>query len=111
MKSGGFLLMKVTLLKHIIHSLKKPNFSTLGSIIEFSNQGPIITFEPDVSIRVLLGFNKTTMYEKNNLSQNPVDILSFDNIFLQCDIVQRMIFKGKKSGVILIFTMDNDPGY
>ena len=32
----------------------KPNFSTLGSIIEISIQGPVITFVPDDSIRDLL---------------------------------------------------------
>ena len=31
----------------------KPNFSTLGSIIEISTQGPTITFVPDDSIRDL----------------------------------------------------------
>ena len=62
--------------------LIKPNFSTLGSIIEISTQGPIITFVPDDSIRDLLGFKKTTIYEEYNFSPNPVEILSFDNIFL-----------------------------
>ena len=52
-----------------------------------------------------------TLYGKYNLSPNPVDILSFDNVFLKCDIAQGMIFKGKRSGVIHIFTMDVDPGY
>ena len=51
----------------------KPNFSTLGSIITVSTQGPIITFVPEDSTRELLGFNKTTIYEKCNLSPNPVD--------------------------------------
>ena len=59
----------------------KPNFSTLGSIIEISTQGAVITFVPDDSIRDLLGFNKTTIYEECNFSPNSVDILSFDNIF------------------------------
>ena len=89
----------------------KPNFSTLGSIIEISTQGPVITFVPDDSIRNLLGFNKTTIFEEYNLSPNPVDILSFDNIFLECNIAQGMIFKGKRSGIIHNFTMDVDPGY
>ena len=89
----------------------KPNFSTLGSIIEISTQGPVITFIPDDSIRDLLGFNKTTIYEEYNLSPNPADILSFDNIFLECNIAQGMIFKGKRSGIIHKFTMDVDPGY
>ena len=89
----------------------KPNFSTHGSIIERSSQGPVITFVPDDSKRDLLGFNKTTIYEEYNLSQNLVDILSFDNFFIECNIVQGIIFKGKRSGVIHKFTMDIDPGY
>ena len=59
----------------------KPNFSTLVSIIEISTPGPVITFVPDDSIRYLLGFHKTTIFEEYKLSQNPVDILSIDNIF------------------------------
>ena len=89
----------------------KPNFSTLGSLIEISTEGSVITFVPDDSLRDLLGFNKTIIYEEYNLSPNPVDILSFDNIFLECDIAQGMIFKGKISGKVHKFRMDVDPGY
>ena len=89
----------------------KPNFSTLGSIIEISSHGPIITFVPDDSIGDLLGFNKTTIFEEYNLSPNLVDILSFDNIFMETDIAKGMIFKGKRTGIIYNFTMDVDPGY
>ena len=89
----------------------KPNFSTLGSIIETSAQGLVITFVPDDSIGDLLGINKTTIFEEYSLSHNPVDILSFDNIFIETDIAEELIFKGKKSGIIHNFTMDIDPGY
>ena len=89
----------------------KPNFSTLGSIIEVSTQGPVITFAPGDSIGDFLGFNKTTIFEEYNLSPNPVDILSFDKIFIECNIAQGMIFRGKRSGIIHNFTMDVDPGY
>ena len=89
----------------------KPNFSTLGSIIEISTQGPIITFTPDDSIGNFLGFDKTSIYEEYNLSPKPVDILSFDNIFIETDIAKGMIFKGKRTGIIMNFTMDVDPGY
>ena len=89
----------------------KPIFSTLGSIIEKSPQGPIISFMFDDSVRDLLGFNARTLYEEYTLSNNPVDILSFDNIFIECNIAQGMIFKGKRSGIIHNFTMDVDPGY
>ena len=59
----------------------------------------------------LLGFNETTLYEEYNLSPNPVDFLSFDNISLECDIAEGMIFKSKRSGIILNWTMTVDPGY
>ena len=89
----------------------RPNFSTLRSIIELSTQAPVIPFVPDDSIRDLLGFNKTTIFEEYNLSPNPVDILSFDNNFIECKIARGVIFLGKRSGIIHNFTMDVDPGY
>ena len=89
----------------------KPNFSTLGSIIEISPQVPIISFMFDDSIRDLLVFNARILYEEYTLSNNPVDILSFHNIFIECDFAQGMIFKGKRSTIIHNFTMKVDPGY
>ena len=89
----------------------KPNFSTLGSIIEISTQGPVITFVPDDSIRDLLGFNKTATFEEYNLSPHPVDIISFDNIFIETDIAKGMIFRGKRSGIIHNWSMNVNPGY
>ena len=59
----------------------------------------------------LLRFDSVKIYEKYKLSRNPVDISSFDNIFLECDIAQGMIFKGKRSGKIHSFTLDVDLGY
>ena len=89
----------------------KPNVSTLGSIIERSTQGPKVSFEYDDSIRDLLRFNKTTKYEEDNLSPNPVDILSFDNNLLECNIAHGKISRGKRSGVIPNLTKDVDRGY
>ena len=65
----------------------------------------------DDSIKDLLGFNARTLYEEYTPSDHPVDLLSFDNIFLECNIAQGMIFKGKRTGIIHNFTMDVDPGY
>ena len=89
----------------------KPNFSRLGSIIEIKPQGAIIGLLYDDSIRSLLGFHGTILYKETNSSPIRVDILSIDNIFLECDIATGMIFKSKKSGKIRNFTMDVDPGY
>ena len=46
----------------------KPNFSTLGSIIEISPQGLIIGFVYDDSLRSLLGFIETFLYKEYNLT-------------------------------------------
>ena len=89
----------------------KPNFSTLGSIIKISPQGPIIRFMFDDSIKDHLGFHAITLYEEYILSTSYADILSFDNIFLECDNAQRKIFKGRKSNIIHNWTMTLDPGY
>ena len=62
-------------------------------------------------IRDLLRFNAITLSEENILSPKPVDILSIDKIFLETDIAQGVIFKGKRSGLIHSIAMDVDPGY
>ena len=89
----------------------KANFSTLGSIIEITDPEAAISFKSDNSFGSLLGYNKRIINEEYNLSDNPVDILSFDNIFIECDIARGMIFNGKQTGIIHNFTMDVDPGY
>ena len=89
----------------------KPNFSTVGSIVEILTPGPQNSFVFDDSIGILLGFNEILRWGKYNLSDITVDILSFDNIFIDCNIVQEMIFKEKRSGIVHNFTMDVDPGY
>ena len=90
----------------------KPNFSTFGSINEISDGiGRQIDFYPDDSIRDLLGFKPKTLNKEFNLSDHPVDNLSFDDIFLECIIAQCMIFKAKRNGLFHKFTMDVDLGY
>ena len=89
----------------------KPNCSTLGGIIEISKQGPLIRFQLDDCLGNLLGFNAVRLYGEYNLSPNSVDILSFDSSLFQCDIAQRMVFRGKRRRIFHNFTMDVDPGY
>ena len=83
----------------------------MGSIIEITNPKFLIDFTYDNTNRDLLGFNVVVLEAEYSLSNNPVDILSFDNIFFECDIAQGMIFKGRRSTVIHNFTMDVDFGY
>ena len=89
----------------------KARFSTLGSFIEISPQGPTINFVFDDSIRNLLGVYETILYKEYNLRPNPVDILPFDNIFLEGDIANGMIYKQERSGINHIWTMSVNPGY
>ena len=89
----------------------KPNFSTLGSIIEISPQGPIISFVFEDSIRNLLGFHETILNNDYNLSPNHVDILSFDNFFPERDIAEGMIYKQIRSGIIHTWNIAGNPGY
>ena len=89
----------------------KPTFSTLGSIVQISPQGPIISFVFDDSNRNLLGFHETILNKAYILSPNPVDILSFDNILLETNIAQGIIYKRKRSGIFHNWTMTVDPGY
>ena len=51
------------------------------------------------------------MHDEYNLSDIPVDILSFDSFFIETDSVQGKIIRGKRSGIFQQFSTDVDPGY
>ena len=63
----------------------KPSLLTPGYFDEFSSNitGSQIAFTSDDSIKDLLGFKPSIIHEEYNLSDNPVDILSFDNFSLK----------------------------
>ena len=89
----------------------KQNFSTLGSIVEKLSPGSMISFVFDDSVGILLGFNEILMWAKYILSNNPVDILSFDIIFIETNISRALIFKGEQTVSTNSSTMDVNPGY
>ena len=62
------------------------------------------------SLRDLLGFIPETGCETYNLSPHTVDFSSFDNISIETDIAQEMIFRGKRTGIIRIYTKNVSPG-
>ena len=65
----------------------------------------------DDSIGNLLGFRETMLFKSFNLSDNPVDVLSFDNIFPECDFARGMLFRGKRSNIFHNWTRTVNPGY
>ena len=79
-------------MKKISKQGPKISFTGDEAVVEIvEEERPIISFLPEDIIGDILGFNASTIYEEYNLSPNPVDILLFDNIFLECDIAQCMI--------------------
>ena len=89
--------------------LIKPNFDNLHSIIEIDN-GWEVDLTQDKTIREVLGFKSKIINKEINNSDYPVNIISFDNIFIEADIALGMLINGKRSGIIHNFTMDVDPG-
>ena len=59
-----------------------PNYSNNQSIIEIAD-GWEIDFTQNKTIRDVLGLTKRKISEEINFSENPVEIISFDNILLQ----------------------------
>ena len=70
-----------------------------------------IFFSPKDNKGHLFRFKPVGLDDKINLSENPFDIISVDTIFLETDIAQGTIFKGKRLGKIHKFTVDSDTGY
>ena len=72
-----------------------PNFSTLGTFIEIKANfiGSRISFLHDDRRREFLRFDSVVIYEQYILSPNPVEILSFDNMFMETNIAQGMTFQ------------------
>ena len=103
----------VILQKKLCLFVIKWNFWTLVGIIEMKPKfiGTQIGFIIDPCIRDHLGFYSNVKYERNNSSDHPVDISSFEDIFLDCDIAHGMILKGKLSGKNRNFTKYVDLGY
>ena len=67
MKLEGLLLKKDNSPKLITHLQQKPNFCSLGSVIETSRQKRLISFTPEDSIRDLLGFDAETVLETKHI--------------------------------------------
>jgi hypothetical protein len=88
-----------------------PNFNTQKSIIQINEEYTAIDFNTWNSIGKVLGFLPRVIMQPFNESDNKVNIISFDNIFIHCDIAQGMILNGKRSTIIHGFSFDVSPGF
>ena len=82
------MLQKVQLSIFVV----KPNFDNLRSNIEIAD-GWEIDFTQNNTIREVLGFKSKRISNEINHSDYPVDIISFDNIFIETDIALGMIIQ------------------
>ena len=62
-------------------------------------------------MRNLLGLHETVLFKEYNISPNPVDKISFDNFFIETGIAKRMLFKGKRTGIIHKFSLNANSVY
>ena len=89
----------------------KASSSTLGS--KFKNTPPRgwqISFVQNDTWRDLSGSEPNALHEEHDLSDNPVHILSLENIFLENDIATEMIFPTKRTGVNQSYSIEVHPG-
>ena len=71
-----------------------PKFSTLGSIVKITPRRRWKNkFVQDDTSRELLGFQTLVIHEEVNLSHNPVEMMSFDEIFLETEFAQGRLSK------------------
>ena len=74
----------------------KPIFSIIGSIITIApGIRWQISFVQEYTLRKFLGFKPFVMHKEFKLSQNLVDVLSFNNMAFETDIAQATIFQGE----------------
>lgn len=66
-------------------------------------QGWKVYFNQTNSLRKLLGFSKSDIIEKTSFSDELVDIVPIQRIYLHCDIVKGSLYEGKQSDILFSF--------
>ncbi len=87
------------------------NTSTLKSIIDITNADYTIDFTIANTIRSILGFDSIIIAEGHNVSENIVNIIDFNSIFVNCDCISESYVNGISSPVIYSFGPKVSPGY
>src|SRR6267154_1556845 len=87
------------------------NTSTLKSNIYISEAGYQVDFIIDNSIRSILGFNPMILSQGFHKSDNIVNIIDFNSIFVNCDCINGSYVNGMSSPVIYSFGPKVSPGY
>jgi hypothetical protein len=86
------------------------NPSTLKSIMEIAPRYKV-DFKPYNSLRSVLGFNNKVYHAGYNKSENIVNILTGNSIFVEVDIISGSYVNGKLNPIIYLFSPNVSPGY
>lgn len=89
----------------------QPNVSKLTSIVNITNPTYQVDFRPANTIGSLLGFNSSILSPGYNESQNIVNIMSVNSIFVNADIISGSFVNNNPSPVIYSFFPNVPPGY
>ena len=87
------------------------NPSTLKSIIDITNDTYKIDFTISNSLRSILGFDSVMLSKGRNVSDNIVNIIDFNSIFVNCDCIRESYKNGFPLPVIYSFGPKVSPGY
>ena len=101
---------QLKLKKHLVNIKLTSNTSTLKSIMEISGNFKVDFREPE-SINRILGFKEKVYHAGYNESENNVNILSVNSIFVELNIINGSYVKGKRKAIIYSFFPEVSPGY
>ena len=86
------------------------NPSTLKSVMEIAPKFKV-DFRPPTSLRSVLGFNNKVYHAEYNESENIVNILTVNSVFVEVDLINGSYVNGKLSPIIYSFFPNVSPGY
>jgi hypothetical protein len=87
------------------------NTSTLKSSIDITNPDYKVDFTIGNTIRSILGFNSEILSHGYNVSENIINIIDFNSIFINCDCINESYVNGISSPVIYSFGPKVSPGF
>ena len=86
------------------------NLNTLKTLLEVKS-GYTVRFPKDNSIKSILGFTERLYSSGFHISENVINILSVNSIFVHVNVVNGSIVNGKQEPVIYTFFPKVSPGY
>jgi hypothetical protein len=86
------------------------NPSTLKSVMEITGRYKV-HFRPNNSLRSMLGFKNKVYHAGFNESENIVNILTVNSVFVETDFINGSYVNGKLSPIIYSFFPNVSPGF